>query len=311
MPLQLIRHLPETAAHPTAVAIGNFDGLHAGHRAVISAMVAAAEMRQLVPSVLTFEPHPRRFFAPQIASFRLERLATKLARLRDAGVARVYMPRFDAAFANQTADQFLYTVLQQQLGARVVVTGDDFAFGKNRGGEVTRLRAWGAAEQVEVVTVPPMMVGAQACSSSAVRAAIGAGDMAQAEALLGRPYALAGRVVHGDGRGAEMGFATANVALPPALKWPAYGVYAVRAQVRNAWYDGVANIGVRPTVSAAAMPTLEVHLLDCTEMLYGEKMTVHCIRHLRGEQKFDGLEGLVDQIGRDCAAARIALARGL
>lgn len=311
MPMQCIRHLPATTDRPTAVAIGNFDGLHAGHRAVIAAMVVAAKAQQLVPSVLTFEPHPRQFFAPHSPCFRLERVATKLARLREAGVARMYMPRFDAAFAAQTADDFLRGVLQQRLGAQVVVTGDDFAFGKNRGGDVTRLRAWGVAEQVEIITVPPVMVGDVACSSSAVRAAISAGDMAQAAVLLGRPYALTGRVVHGDGRGAGMGFATANVALSPALKLPAYGVYAVRAYVRGECYDAVANIGIRPTVSAAQMATLEVHLLDQAVNLYGEKMTVQFFQYIRGEQKFDGIEMLATQIARDCAAARTALAKAV
>lgn len=308
--MQLIRTLPTQADRPTAVAIGNFDGLHAGHRAVLQTMLQAAQARALVPSVLTFEPHPRQLFAPHSAPFRLEPLAMKLARMRDAGVARVYMPRFNRRFADITAEDFLQQVLGQAMGAAAVVTGENFMFGHARRGTTTLLQAWGDAQGVQVYRVPPVQAdGGALCSSSAVRQALAQGDMARASLLLGRPYRIAGRIRHGDGRGAGMGFATANLALPPSCLWPHHGVYAVRAQVGQGWHDGVANLGVRPSVSQAGIASLEVHLFDMQAMLYGQKMAVDFYGFVRAEQKFDSLAALTAQIARDCATARTLLAR--
>lgn len=302
--MQLIRTLPTHADAATAVAIGNFDGLHIGHQAVLARMMLAAADAQIVPSVLTFEPHPRAFFAPHAPHFRLKRLADKLRLLRRAGVARVYMPRFNAAFAAHSAEDFLQEILARRMGAKVVVTGEDFAFGKNRGGDAAMLRAWGAAHGVTVITVPGVMVEGVACSSSAIRHAIGHGDMAVATALLGRAYNLSGRVVHGDGRGAELGFATANVALAPGLKLPAHGVYAVRAVLRGSVHDAVANLGVRPTVAHGAAASLEVHLFDMAGAMYGERMEVQFVQKIRAEQKFDSLAALTAQIAQDCDKAK-------
>ena len=305
--MQLIRHLPPTETRETAVAIGNFDGVHRGHQAVIGAMVAAARAKNLIPSVLTFEPHPRRFFAPHAPAFRLERLATKLMRLRDAGVERLYMPRFNLNFAAIGAQDFLDRILAQSLGARVVVTGEDFAFGKNRGGDIHTLRAWGEAHGIDVLAVPSVLEAGHTCSSSAIRTALEAGDMAHVAELLGRAYSLAGRIVHGAGRGAGLGFATANMALPPLLKLPGYGVYAVRATVHGKTYDAVANLGVKPTVTADARPSLETHLFDFAGDMYGAKITVAFVQKIRDEQKFPGLDALIAQIGHDCAAAKTIL----
>lgn len=305
--MQLIRHLPLTHDRPTAVAIGNFDGLHLGHRAVIEAMQAAAKARGAVPSVLTFEPHPRRLFAPSAPSFRLESLAVKLARLRAAGVERCYMPRFDAAFAGLSADRFLEEVLKQSLGACAVVTGENFAFGHKRGGDVHYLCRWGVAEGVAISTVPPVVQAGEICSSSAVRAAVMGGDMAQSARLLGREYTLAGRVVHGDARGREMGYPTANLALSPGLVRPAYGIYAVWVRVDGEVYPGAASFGVRPTVYAAGAELFEVHLLDTARDLYGKKLEVALVARLRGEEKFDSLEALIAQIDVDCMEAKRVL----
>ncbi len=219
------------------------------------------------------------------------------------------MPHFNAKFAALSATAFLDQVLGQQIGAKVVVTGEDFAFGKDRGGDAAMLRAWGAAHGVNVIHVPAVMVGGMACSSSAVRHAIGAGDMALAARMLGRSYAISGRVMHGDGRGAQLGFATANIALARDLKLPAHGVYAVRAMLHGKAYEAVANLGVRPTVSQGARPSLEVHLFEAPGMIYGERMEVQFVQKLRDEKKFDSLAALTHQIADDCAAAKIALGR--
>ncbi len=336
--MQLIRHLPDKADAATAVAIGNFDGLHLGHQAVLAAMGRAAKANGLVPAVLTFEPHPRRFFAPASPAFRLERLSVKLRRLRDAGVERVYMPRFNKAFSSLTAEQFLDEVLGKQLGAKAVITGENFAFGKDRSGDIDTLRVWGKKNNVEVVAVPPVRFGEAICSSSAVRAALATGDVVGASHLLGRPYSLEGRVVHGDGRGKSIGFATANVSLPPTLKLPALGVYAVTAVIdegdsplreqssltpqardgtlrKNAAsmvVKGVANLGIKPTVSvdnSPNRPILEVHLFDVEPEIYGKRLFVTFVDYLRQEKRFNGVDALVAQIKTDCETAKIILAK--
>ncbi len=306
--MQLIRHLPESADAPTAVAIGNFDGLHRGHRAVIDAMLLAATAHNLVPSVLTFEPHPRRLFAPSAPAFRLEPLAQKLRRLREAGVQRVYMPRFNRAFASLSAEQFMDQVLAGALGAKTVVTGEGFVFGHNRSGDVSALQRWGLTHATEICAIGKVTEAGQPCSSSAIRHAIAAGDMVTAATLLGRPYRIAGRVLHGAGRGTGLGFATANLALPPGCKHPAHGVYAVRVYLPGAVAEGVANLGVRPTVEAAASANLEVHLFDSHAMLYGQRMAVDFYGKIRDEKKFDSLAALTHQIAEDCAAAKQLLA---
>jgi len=302
--MQLLRRLPETNARPSAVAIGNFDGLHLGHRAVINAMLAAAKAHNALPSVLTFEPHPRRFFAPDIADFRIARLREKCALLRDAGVEQLVMPRFDRAFATMHAEAFLDDVLAKRLAVKAVVTGENFAFGHQRRGDAAMLQAWGAKHGVEILTVPPVMRGGQICSSSAVRTALRAGDMPNAAELLGRPYSLRGRVVHGQGRGRTIGYPTANVTLPAGLLLPAYGVYAVRVTLDGACFMGVANLGTRPTVTMDSHPTLEVHLFDVLQEIYGKTLEVSLVYNIRHEMKFENLAALTSQIAADCETAR-------
>lgn len=306
--MQLVRHLNEFQAPPTSVAIGNFDGLHRGHRAVLDRMMQAAADGGLAPAVLTFEPHPRRFFARLAPVFRIEPLGMKLRRLRLAGVRYVFMPRFNAAFAALSAEAFLEEVLGRQLNAKAVVTGENFAFGKGRGGTVETLRAWGATHGVAIHTVAPVMAEDDICSSSAVRQALARGDVAHAGALLGHAYQLGGRVKHGDGRGRQLGFPTANIALVPGLKLPAHGVYAVRATVQDPLgerhYDGVVNLGVRPTIGGQDHASLELHLFDFAGDIYGARVTVQFVRQLRHEMKFESLAALTRQIAEDCALAK-------
>ena len=301
--MQLIRYPEKFSAPPTAVAIGNFDGLHQGHRAVLD----AARLEGLAPAVLTFEPHPRRLFTPDAPAFRLEPLAVKLARLRDLGVQYCFMPRFDAAFAALSARQFLDGVLGKQLNAHAVITGENFAFGKGRGGDVTMLKDWGAAHGVTVHTVPPLMIDGAVCSSSAVRRALEAGDMARAQHLLGRAYSLGGRVLHGDKRGRALGMPTVNIALAPGIKLPKLGIYAVWVKLGEAYVKGAASLGVRPTIGAQERPTLEVHLLDFNGDLYGQKLEVKFVQWLRGEEKFASLDDLKTAMQKDCEQARAAL----
>jgi riboflavin kinase / FMN adenylyltransferase len=305
--MQLIRQLPKTSDRPRAVAIGNFDGLHLGHQQILATMCRAAVAHDAVPSVLTFAPHPRRFFAPASPPFALMRPRDKLQGLASHGVADIVMPRFDAAFAAMAAELFLDKVLGTQLGARVVVTGENFSFGHKRGGNAAMLHAWGCAHGVEIITVPPVMVAGNISSSSAVREALAHGDMALVTQLLGRHYTLRGRVVRGEGRGRPMGFATANMAPAPGLLLPALGVYAVRATLGNTVYAGVANIGIRPTVSVNKKPSIEVHLFDTVQEIYGQTLRIALVHNIRREAKFENIDALRAQIAKDCIAARLAL----
>lgn len=305
--MHLIRHLPDSADTATAVAIGNFDGLHLGHQLVIHMMMAAAQKYRVIPSVLTFEPHPRRFFKRDGHHFRIERLSAKLRGFAMLGVERVFMPRFDQALAGMGASEFLEVVLKRQLGVRAVITGENFAFGHKRSGNCAMLQAWGAVHGVDIITVPPVAVNGQICSSSAIRDALASGNVRHAAQLLGRSYSLTGRVVHGRGWGAGIGFATANLSLPPELLLPSLGVYAVRAEIDANRYTGVANLGLRPTVGVDMHPVFEVHLFDVERDLYGKTMRVSLVDKLRDETKFNGIEELKAQIAKDCDNAKIIL----
>ena len=302
--LSVSDNIPDAAS--AAVAIGNFDGMHLGHQAVIAAMREAAAMQRLTPTVLTFEPHPRRYFDKQHAPFHLERVTEKIRHLQALGVQRLVFLRFTAALAALSAQAFVEDILLGTLAAKQVTTGDNFAFGKGRAGDaalMTRLLAQrGAAHQ----RVAPVMWQGQVCSSTAIRRALAAGDMASACGLLGHDYVLCARVQHGDKRGRLLGFPTANLHFPEDLLLPRYGVYAVRAEVAGKVYDGVANLGIRPMYRSAT-PLLEVHLLDASPALYGQKLRVALKAYLREEMRFASADALTGQMAEDCTAARAVL----
>jgi riboflavin kinase/FMN adenylyltransferase len=301
--MQLIRDLNDyTPTMPLALAIGNFDGLHLGHRAVLARMMEAAQAQGLGRALLTFEPHPRRFFAPDAPPFRLQTLHDKLADLQALGVEYVFALRFNAAFAGRTAEDFL-TLLEARMRVRAVVTGENFVFGRGRGGDAALLEQWGAAHGITIHAVPPVAVGGQVCSSTTVRAALERGEMTAAAALLGHPYAMTGRVRHGDKRGRELGYPTANILPPVGMKLPRFGIYAMRVRVDGQAHGAVASLGIRP-MFALARPQLEVHLLDYAGDLYGKKLRVEYGRHLRDEKRFDSLAALTQQMGEDAAMAR-------
>lgn len=302
--MQILRHLPDYSDERAAIAIGNFDGMHLGHREVIRAVVKAARATRAVPTVLTFEPHPRKFFNPTAPNFRIAGIRDKIAQLRSMGVHQIIMPRFDAVIASMLAEDFLHRVLGNQLNAAAVVVGENFVFGNKRRGNVAMLKAWGVANKVKIVALPAVTVNGGICSSSAVREAMQRGDMPCAAALLGRPYQLNGHVVHGDGRGRMLGYPTANLAVPSNLMLPAYGVYAVKTMIANVEYRGVANIGLRPTIGVDSTPKIEVHLFDTMQDLYGKTLDVLFVHKIRDEKKFDTMENLKQQIDADAAAAR-------
>ena len=278
-----------------AVTIGNFDGVHRGHRALIDRVVAKARELSVTSCVLTFEPHPREFFAPGSAPARLSRLREKLELIAAAGVERVHVIRFDAQFAAQSAARFIDDVLLRGLGTAWLLVGRDFRFGAQRKGDFATLEGQGfALEAMDDVALEGGRV-----SSSAVRAALETGDFARADRLLGRPYTLGGHVVHGAKLGHDLGFPTANILL--RQRPPLGGIYVVEVEGLG---PGVASVGYRPTVNPVPRPLLEVHLLERGGDLYGKRLRVRFLKKLRDEAKFDGLPELRAAIAQDAAQAR-------
>lgn len=307
--MRIVRHignLPKDL-QGAAVAIGNFDGLHIGHLGVLNLMRARADALKTTKAVLTFEPHPRSYFDRENAPGRLMRISDKFRALRDLGVEIVYVLRFNKALAELPAEQFIHQVLSQSLNIRDVTTGDNFAFGKGKLGNVGLLRAGAEfSGKYTANAVPPVEAGRQPVSSSRVRALLAEGNIAGIEVLYGRPYTLNGRVVHGDQRARTLGYPTANIVPPPYLALPAYGVYIVEVtrEGQSEVMRGIANIGVKPTFGGMGRPMIEVHLLDRSLGLYGEKLTVHLLTRLRAEKTFENVAQLAAQIARDAVSAR-------
>lgn len=310
-----------------ALTIGNFDGVHRGHQAMLALLKSEAQHRGLPACVMSFEPHPRDFFAaklakPELAPARIASLRDKLSELERCGIEQVVVLRFDERLAGLSAQDFIHRVLQQGLGAKYVLVGDDFRFGAKRQGDYATLDAAGRAQGFDVARMMSYEVHGQRVSSSAVREALAGGDMAAAARLLGRPYSISGHIVHGKklGRslgesaaGAADGFRTLNLRFPhdkPAAK----GIFAVRVHgLAGCALDGVASLGVRPTIEQAGRVLLEVHCLDWPAQLgadgaYGKLVRVELLHKLRDEARYDGLPALTAAIRQDVAQARTYLA---
>jgi riboflavin kinase / FMN adenylyltransferase len=293
---------------PTALTIGNFDGLHLGHRAMLDKLIAVARARNLPACVLTFEPHPREFFSPDHAPARLSGLREKLSMLQQAGVDHAFVIRFSRAFSAQSPQEFIDRVLVSGLDVQYLIIGDDFFFGKNRAGNFSVLQAAGAAQGFVVESMPTVEVdsefGKMRVSSSAVRDALDAGGLELARRLLGRAYNMAGRVIHGDKIGRELGFPTANIALH-RKRAPLEGVFAVTVEgIEEKALPGAASIGSRPTLGEGLKPALEVHLLDFNGEIYRQHVSVNFLHKLRGQEKYDSLDALKTQIARDVEDTR-------
>lgn len=292
-----------------AAAVGAFDGVHRGHQAVIEAAREAAKALVAPLAVVSFEPHPRRWFQPDAAPFRLMSVRQMAQALEHQGVDRLHVLPFDAEMAAMSDKAFARDVLARGLGLRHAAVGFDFTYGKGRTGSPEALAQAGRdlGFQVSVTDRVDDQSGLK-LSSSAVREALAAGDMDRATRILGRPFAVEGEVVHGDKRGRTIGVPTANVGMGDYMR-PAYGVYATRTRLRDGrLIDGVANLGVRPMFEID-QPLLEVWLFDFAGDLYGQTVETQLIERLRGEMAFDGLEALKIQIDADAAAARVALGR--
>lgn len=292
--MQVFRHLPTQPCEPLTLAIGNFDGMHLGHQALLKANIGAASSLGKKPAVLTFEPHPREFFTPKNAPARLTTLREKLELFEAAGIKKVFICAFNKRFAAISADDFL-NILRERLNANTVLVGNDFKFGAKRLGDINSFKAAG----FDLIALPQVDLDGSRVSSTRVRDALAAGDLTAATQLLGRHYSISGKVVHGAKRGRELGFPTANIHMRherPALT----GVYAVKLQGLNA----IANLGVRPTIAGVPKLLLETHVFDFNGDLYGQHVHVEFLHKIREEQKFDSLDALKAQIAQDISIAR-------
>jgi len=307
--MKVFRGLPNAQARaPCALTIGNFDGVHLGHQALLTRVRTAADSLGLEAAVMTFEPHPREFFAQRMGDLskapnRIATLRDKLQSLSDTGIDRVIVEHFNAHFAAMTPQQFTERVLVEGLHVKWLMVGDDFCYGAKRAGNVAMLIEAGKQYGFEVETLPTVMNGSTRISSSAVRAALSDGDFTRAEALLGHPYSISGHVVHGQKLGRTLGFPTLNLRVPhrPALA----GIFIVQVHgLAEQPLPAVASLGVRPTVDDNGRVLLEVHVFDFAQNCYGKQVRVEFLQKIRDEEKYGDLPTLTAAIERDAVIAR-------
>ena len=299
----ILRGLESPDTLPVALTIGNFDGVHLGHQALLNQLRAVAKARGLRTAVVVFEPHPREFFAPQQAPARLTSLREKLELLDAMDIDRVHICRFDARFAAIGAAEFINTV-HSKLFARFVLIGDDFRFGSGRSGDFALMEKIGMQLGFQVQAVGSVKQDGVRISSTAVRAALLSGQLREAQRYLGRHYSISGRVVHGDKMGKKIGFPTANIQLRHNRP-PLSGIFVVQAHVEgHGVLQGVASLGVRPTVRQDQKPVLEAHLFEFSQSIYGRHLRVEFLQKLRDEEKYPDVQTLVRQIGQDVVHAR-------
>ena len=299
--MQILRGLHCKDTDPVALTIGNFDGVHLGHQALLNELKAEAEARKLKTAVVIFEPHPREFFSPETAPARLSSLREKLEQFDQAGIDRVHVCRFDAKFAKMTAREFIDT-LQMRLHSKFVLIGDDFRFGSDRTGDFALMQK--TASGFDVNAVHSIKHDGVRISSTAVRAALAAGQMRRVHEYLGRAYSISGLVVHGDGVGRKLGYPTANVQLKHNRP-PLSGIFVVQAHIEGLGVlRGVASLGVRPTLKHDAKPVLEVHLFEFKQDIYGKRMRVEFLQKRRDEVKFPDIQALTRQIALDVENAK-------
>ncbi len=300
----VFRSIPEKATTATVLTIGNFDGLHRGHQALLERLTSRARSMGVPAVVMTFEPHPRELFAPDQAPARLTSLREKLNLLESSGVDHVYVCHFNAKFAALSAEDFIERILVRGLAVRHLFVGDDFLFGKGRRGDFALLQRAGQKHGFAVEAMHTIEWQGERVSSSFVRDVLAEGDIEHAARLLGRPYCIAGRVVHGDKIGRQLGFPTANVQVK-RKRLPLSGVFAVTVSgIAEQVLPGAASLGVRPTIGAGLKPGLEVHLLDFERSIYGAHVSVNFLHKVRDEARYETLDLLKAQIARDVANIR-------
>lgn len=303
--MELIRGWHNLQAHHRGcvATIGNFDGVHRGHRAVLEMLQQEAHAFGVPATVIIFEPQPLEYFRPEAAPARLTELRSKLLALADTGIARALCLRFSRRVAQMPAEDFIDELLVERLGVRFLMVGDDFRFGHGRRGDYTMLQALGARKGFTVARMPTVSNGDVRVSSTRVRQALAAGDLVLASELLGRRYSICGRVVRGQALGRDLGYPTANIAFkqPPPLQ----GIFVVQVRLNGETQSrpAVASLGTRPTVNGTRV-LLEVHLFDYSGDLYGQHLDVEFLQRLRGEERFETLEALRQQMDQDAADAR-------
>lgn len=307
--MKLIRGLHNLLpAHAGCVlTIGKFDGVHQGHTAVLQNLKHKAEQLGLPAVVMVFEPQPEEVFTPDNAPARLTTLRDKIELLSEQGIDRLVCVRFNREFASQSAETFIHNLLVDRLGVKFLVVGDDFRFGKQRQGDFAMLQEAGKNEGFDVVSTASFRLADCRISSTAIRQALAASDFSLARQMLGRPFSVTGKVIHGEKKGRTIGFPTANV-LMNRCRTPIAGVFAVQVTTDEGSYDGVANIGQRPTVNGERMQ-LEVHLFGYTGSLYGKVIRVVPIKKIRQEKRFESFDALKQQIEIDANAAQALLAQ--
>ena len=300
----VFRGYSRPAPQATALTIGNFDGVHLGHRALLERLRSVAKGDHLLPAALTFEPHPREFFAPESAPARLSTLREKLEMLAEEGVALTCVCHFNTSFAHLEAEEFIERLLVRSLQVKHLIVGDDFRFGAKRRGNFAMLQEAGGHHGFTLEAVTSVMVDGVRVSSSAVRTALADGRMEDAARFLGRPYEIDGRVVRGRQLGRQLGVPTANIRIKHDRP-PLNGVYAVEIRgLADTAYQGVANIGFRPSVNQGINPLLEIHLFDFNEDIYGAHLSVRFLHKLRDERKFSDIDALKSRISQDVESAR-------
>ncbi|WP_065187445.1 bifunctional riboflavin kinase/FAD synthetase [Shewanella woodyi] len=306
--MELIRGINNIlpAHHGCVLTIGNFDGVHRGHAEVISKLVKKARQLNVPATLMTFEPQPQEMFRGDSAPARLSTLRDKIVLLEELGIDRLVCINFNTKFAEMPAEDFIDKLLVKSLGVKYLVVGDDFCFGKERMGNFDMLRASGEKHQFAVVSTQSFLLGDKRVSSTEIRGLLAKGKMEQARRLLGHPFTLSGRVAHGEEIGRTIGFPTANIALKRKVS-PVRGVFAVKLYWDDSdVYDGVANVGFRPTVNGQKCQ-LEVHLFDFDGDLYGRTVEVELVAKIRDEQPFQSLEALRKQINNDADKAKALL----
>ncbi|OGT79389.1 MAG: riboflavin biosynthesis protein RibF [Gammaproteobacteria bacterium RIFCSPLOWO2_02_FULL_61_13] len=306
--MRFFRHVtavPESL-RPSAVAIGNFDGVHRGHQAVIRQLVEQAGRRRITPLVMVFEPQPQEYFRPLQVPSRLTTLREKVETLRHCGVNNMLCLRFDQELAQTEPEEFVQNILARVLGARLIIVGDDFRFGHNRRGDFKLLRSMGSSLGFETEAMETVSLHGQRISSSRIRGLLAAGEVDAAGDLLGRPYSITGRVIHGCQRGRQLGFPTANIDVHDRQP-PVRGIHAVQVDGLGArLVDGVASIGTRPVFSGKRL-LLEVFLFDWNADIYGSRISVQFRQFLRPEMNFNSVDDLCTQMARDVEQARAVL----
>ncbi|MBL0710139.1 MAG: bifunctional riboflavin kinase/FAD synthetase [Colwellia sp.] len=302
--MQLVRgiHNIQSKDHGCVLTIGNFDGVHKGHQRVIAALVSKAKALNCIAAVLVFEPQPLELFSPETAPARLCRLRDKYSLLAELGVQRLICVNFNRKFASQSAEQFIEHLLVEKLGVKHLIVGDDFHFGKNRVGDFAMLSQAGQKFGFDVTDTASCKMANCRVSSTAIRDALAQGNLVDVENMLGRPYSIMGKVFHGDKRGRQLGFPTANVLLKRRNS-PLNGVFAVKIKTKAGTFNGVANIGARPTVNGVRQQ-LEVHIFNFNDDLYSQCIEVIIKKKLRQVMKFDSIEALTAQIKLDSEQAK-------